>query len=74
MSLTVVSSNVAGFTKKQLTGAVVFTGFCIGNIVGPQTFISKEAREAPALMLSSNRADVRNSEIPYRIYIDACCI
>ena len=45
MSLTVVSSNIAGFTKKQLTGAVVFTGFCIGNIVGPQTFIATEARK-----------------------------
>ncbi|KAK3074546.1 hypothetical protein LTR53_002900 [Teratosphaeriaceae sp. CCFEE 6253] len=26
MSLTMVSSNVAGYTKKQLTGAVVFVG------------------------------------------------
>lgn len=42
----VVSSNIAGFTKKQLTGAVVFTGFCIGNIIGPQTFITKEARKS----------------------------
>jgi hypothetical protein len=44
MSLTMVSSNVAGYTKKQLTGAVLFTGYCVGNIVGPQTFIAKEAR------------------------------
>lgn len=41
-----VSSNVAGYTKKQLTGAVLFTGYCVGNIVGPQTFIMKEARES----------------------------
>ena len=34
MSLTMVSSNVAGFTKKQLTGAVLFTGYCVGNIIG----------------------------------------
>lgn len=47
MSLTMVSSNVAGYTKKQLTGAVVFTGYCVGNIIGPQTFISSEARELP---------------------------
>jgi MFS family permease len=46
MSLTIVSSNVAGFTKKQLTGAVVFTGYCVGNIIGPQTFISSEARKS----------------------------
>jgi len=43
MSLTMVSSNVAGYTKKQLTGAVLFTGYCVGNIIGPQTFIAKEA-------------------------------
>jgi uncharacterized PurR-regulated membrane protein YhhQ (DUF165 family) len=43
MSLTMVSSNVAGYTKKQLTAAVLFTGYCVGNIIGPQTFIASEA-------------------------------
>ncbi|KAK6593342.1 allantoate permease [Botrytis cinerea] len=43
MSLTMVSSNIAGYTKKQLTGAVLFTGYCVGNIIGPQTFIDSEA-------------------------------
>lgn len=43
MSLTMVSSNVAGYTKKQLTGAVLFTGYCVGNIIGPQTFKTSEA-------------------------------
>ncbi|OTA76648.1 hypothetical protein M434DRAFT_383362 [Hypoxylon sp. CO27-5] len=43
LSLTVVSSNVAGYTKKQLTGAFLFVGYCIGNIIGPQTFIDSEA-------------------------------
>jgi MFS family permease len=42
MSLTIVSSNVAGYTKKQVTGAMLFTGYCVGNIIGPQTFIAKE--------------------------------
>ncbi|KAI2642479.1 MFS general substrate transporter [Xylaria nigripes] len=40
MSLTMVSSNVAGYTKKQLTGAILFVGYCI---IGPQTFIASEA-------------------------------
>lgn len=31
MSLTMISSNVAGYTKKQLTGAILFTGYCIGK-------------------------------------------
>lgn len=43
MSLTVVSSNVAGYTKKQVTGALLFTGYCVGNIIGPQTFKTSEA-------------------------------
>jgi len=43
MSLTMVSSNVAGYTKKQLTAAILFTGYCVGNIIGPQTFRSSEA-------------------------------
>jgi hypothetical protein len=49
MSLTMVNSNVAGYTKKQLTGAVLFTGYCIGNIIGLQTFIAKGARKFPVL-------------------------
>jgi MFS family permease len=44
LSLTMVSSNVAGYTKKQLTGAILFTGYCVGNIIGPQTFIDAEKR------------------------------
>lgn len=46
MSLTMISSNVAGYTKKQLTAAVVFIGFCAGNVAGPQTFITSEARKS----------------------------
>ncbi|KAH8432463.1 putative MFS transporter [Aspergillus melleus] len=43
MSLTFVSSNIAGYTKKQVTGALLFTGYCVGNIIGPQTFRDNEA-------------------------------
>ena len=43
LSLTMVSSNVAGYTKKTVTGAFLFVGYCVGNIIGPQTFISSEA-------------------------------
>lgn len=52
MSLTMVSSNVAGYTKKQLTGALLFTGYCVGNIIGPQTFIDSEARKLLTLRRS----------------------
>ncbi|KAF2769151.1 MFS transporter [Teratosphaeria nubilosa] len=43
MSLTMISSNVAGTTKKQLTSAILFIGYCVGNIIGPQTFKESEA-------------------------------
>lgn len=43
MSLTMISSNIAGYTKKQLTAAILFTGYCVGNIIGPQTFRDSEA-------------------------------
>jgi len=33
LSLTMVSSNVAGYTKKQVTGAALFVGYCVGNII-----------------------------------------
>lgn len=51
MSLTMISSNIAGSTKKQLTAAILFTGYCVGNIIGPQTFIDSEARESPLLIM-----------------------
>lgn len=38
-----VSSNVAVYTKKQLAGAALFTGYYVRNIIGPQTFKSSEA-------------------------------
>ncbi|KAI1328667.1 allantoate permease [Xylariaceae sp. FL0255] len=43
MSLTMISSNISGTTKKQLTSAILFIGYCVGNIIGPQTFRSSEA-------------------------------
>lgn len=43
MTLIIVSSNIAGYTKKQVTSALLFTGYCVGNIIGPQTFKESEA-------------------------------
>jgi hypothetical protein len=33
MSLTMISSNIAGSTKKQLTAGILFTGYCVGKYV-----------------------------------------
>ncbi|KAF7590882.1 hypothetical protein BBP40_002296 [Aspergillus hancockii] len=43
LSLSLVSSNFAGFTKKTTVTAVLFIGYCVGNIAGPQLFKNGEA-------------------------------
>ncbi|TQV90631.1 vitamin H transporter [Cordyceps javanica] len=35
-------SDIAGYTKKTTVLAVLFIGYCAGNIAGPQLFIAKE--------------------------------
>lgn len=47
LSLSVITSNVAGYTKKSVTSASLFVGYCVGNIVGPQFFYSSEAPSYP---------------------------
>ncbi|KAJ5102427.1 hypothetical protein NUU61_004649 [Penicillium alfredii] len=47
LSLSLISSNVAGFTKKSTVSALMFVAYCIGNIVGPQFFIPSEEPEYP---------------------------
>ncbi|CAK7227581.1 hypothetical protein SBRCBS47491_006619 [Sporothrix bragantina] len=43
LSLALVTSNVAGYTKKTVILAMVFVSYCIGNIAGPQFFKSSQA-------------------------------
>jgi hypothetical protein len=40
MSLTMVSSKVAGYTKKQCTGTILFVGYCVGNIIGKSYLVT----------------------------------
>ncbi|KAK4992853.1 Allantoate permease [Elasticomyces elasticus] len=47
--LSLVASNVAGYTKKTTVAALYLIGYCAGNIIGPQTFRPKDApRYVPA--------------------------
>lgn len=47
--LSLISSNVAGYTKKTTVAAMYLIGYCAGNIIGPQTFRPKDApRYIPA--------------------------
>ncbi|KAB8256138.1 major facilitator superfamily domain-containing protein [Aspergillus pseudonomiae] len=43
MTLSMVSSNVAGFTKKATVSAMMFIAYCAGNIIGPFLFFAREA-------------------------------
>ncbi|KAJ5473567.1 hypothetical protein N7475_003133 [Penicillium sp. IBT 31633x] len=36
--LSLISSNLAGYTKKTTVAAFYLIGYCVGNIIGPQTF------------------------------------
>lgn len=47
LSLSIISSNVAGFTKKSTVSALMFVAYCVGNIVGPQFFIPSENPKYP---------------------------
>ncbi|GME79321.1 unnamed protein product [Ambrosiozyma monospora] len=42
-ALSCFSSNVAGHTKKITVNAIYLILYCVGNIIGPQTFRAKEA-------------------------------
>ncbi|KAJ5102998.1 transporter [Penicillium argentinense] len=47
--LSMISSNVAGYTKKTTVAALYLIGYCVGNIIGPQTFRPEDApRYLPA--------------------------
>ncbi|KIJ44825.1 hypothetical protein M422DRAFT_207764 [Sphaerobolus stellatus SS14] len=35
LGLAMVSVNTGGYTKKTFTGATMFVGYCVGNIIGP---------------------------------------
>lgn len=41
--LSSIGSNILGTTKKQTCNAIFLIGYCVGNLIGPQTFKSNEA-------------------------------
>ncbi|KAF2739515.1 membrane transporter [Polyplosphaeria fusca] len=47
--LSLISTNVAGYTKKTTVAAMYLIGYCTGNIIGPQTFRQEDfPRYVPA--------------------------
>ncbi|GFZ44886.1 Uncharacterized transporter [Saitozyma sp. JCM 24511] len=50
VTLSLITSNVAGQTKKTTVNAIYLVAYCIGNLIGPQTFRTVDApRYVPAL-------------------------
>ncbi|TFA98238.1 hypothetical protein CCMA1212_010035 [Trichoderma ghanense] len=43
--LSLISTNVAGWTKKTTVAAMYLVAYCVGNIIGPQTFRPEDAPE-----------------------------
>lgn len=41
-SLSLISSNVAGLTKKAVVSAMLFVAYCVGNIIGPQFYLASQ--------------------------------
>lgn len=41
--LSLISSNIGGFTKKATVNAILFIAYCAGNIAGPQFYKTNEA-------------------------------
>ncbi|KAG5949166.1 hypothetical protein E4U53_006021 [Claviceps sorghi] len=42
ITMSVLSGNCGGFTKKTTVNALVFITYCVGNIIGPQLFFERE--------------------------------
>ncbi|KAL3429885.1 major facilitator superfamily domain-containing protein [Aspergillus tetrazonus] len=53
LQMSLISSNVATFTKRSLTSAMLFIGYCVGNIVGPQFFLESEEPAYPTGMTTA---------------------
>lgn len=43
MCCSLITSNIAGSTKRTTVSALFFISYCVGNIVGPFAFIDAEA-------------------------------
>lgn len=43
MSMSLVTANTAGATKRSTTNALFFVSYCVGNIIGPFAFKKSEA-------------------------------
>ncbi|TEA13199.1 putative transporter [Colletotrichum sidae] len=43
LALQMPATNLGGYTKRITASAIVFTAYCLGNIIGPHAFLAEEA-------------------------------
>ena len=43
LALQMPATNLGGYTKRTMASAIVFTAYCVGNIIGPHAFLDHEA-------------------------------
>lgn len=43
LSMSVVTANTAGHTKKATSAAILLIGYCLGNFIGPFFFVARQA-------------------------------
>lgn len=61
ISLSLVTSNVAGYTKRSIVSSLLFVGYCLGNIVGPQFFLSTQAPKYKVCFFRSSVLSIANN-------------
>ncbi|KAM5385482.1 hypothetical protein ACJZ2D_000681 [Fusarium nematophilum] len=47
LALQMPATNIGGYTKRITASAIVFTAYCVGNIIGPHAFLASEAPKYP---------------------------
>lgn len=52
LTLAMSTGNIGGFTKKTTVNAMIFIGYCTGNIIGPHLFFDDEAPSYPSGFLA----------------------
>lgn len=58
LSLSIVTSNIAGFSKRSVASGMIFVAYCVGNIVAPQFFFAWQAPVYKVHLLFSSAAPV----------------
>jgi hypothetical protein len=80
ISLSIVTSNVAGFSKKSVVSSLLFIAYCVGNIVGPQFFLASEEPSYPvsdhSIPAKISIARYENNAMPfyYRLELKHLCL